>query len=200
MGLAVGTKAPSPGGWARVSSAGARLPTSGSVHSTWKGREKCENRENPGWELEATVASLHRKTQDVCLRFLHRGPFGPNGCPTPCVLTEGDYLARTPTELHYCSRGGECLGRWPGALGGRRAHVDPATTGPAENGNSHKRQAPKQIQARQPSGRGELLGGRAYSSAWLGEQWHKASLENPPAFCVSFCLHLKHCLVTESIT
>ena len=119
LGLAVGTKAPSPGGWARVSSAGARLPTSGSVHSTWKGREKCENRENPGWELEATVASLHRKTQDVCLRFLHRGPFGPNGCPTPCVLTEGDYLERTPTELHYCSEEGSVWagGQEPWAAG-----------------------------------------------------------------------------------
>lgn len=77
--------------------------------------EKCENRENPGWEQEATVAAPHWKTQDRCLCFLHRGPYGMKGCPELCLPTEENYLEKPPTELHSCLLAGKCLGWYQGA-------------------------------------------------------------------------------------
>lgn len=72
--------------------------------------EKGENRENPGREQEARVATPHQETQDTGLYFLLRGPDGMKGCLELCLPTEENFLEKCPIELPNRLLTGKCVG------------------------------------------------------------------------------------------
>lgn len=57
-----------------------------------------------------TAAALHQKTQDICLRFLHRGPYGMKDCSELCLRTEENYLEETPNRAALLVASDKMLG------------------------------------------------------------------------------------------